>query len=196
MLRPWSRLLSLVSSRFSAGRLVLATLAALFVWLLAMALGLFSPAATRGTESGHREVSASESRYQQEAGDSGVPLSNVAMVAPPGCDLYIAQRGDSLPSVARKYLQRTKYLTSSELTEAIHQANPNRKGVFLKSGEPLIIPGMLDAPIVRTHRSSGKRFRSPRHLSDRSDGGQRSWTAHHPTLARGRRQCGGLRYKG
>jgi hypothetical protein len=66
----------------------------------------------------------------------------------PGSDLYQAQRGDSIPSVARKYLKRTKYLTSAELAEAIRAANQNRQGVFLKSGEQIIIPGILEAPIV------------------------------------------------
>src|ERR1700678_4337469 len=81
-------------------------------------------------------------------------LSRVAPpIVPPGSDLYIAKRGDSLPSVARKYLKRTKYLTSSELTDALVQANHgeanhNRQGVLLKSGEPIIIPGILEAPIV------------------------------------------------
>lgn len=67
---------------------------------------------------------------------------------PPGSDLYIAQRGDSIASVARKQLRHTKYLTSTELAEAIRAANQNRQGEFLKSGEQIIIPGILEAPIV------------------------------------------------
>jgi LysM repeat protein len=70
------------------------------------------------------------------------------LIAPPGSDVYTAQRGDSLPLVARKYLKRTKYLSSSELAEAIREANHNRQGLFLKSGEQIIIPGILEAPIV------------------------------------------------
>jgi len=70
------------------------------------------------------------------------------VVAPPGTVLYQAQRGDSLPGVARKSLRKTKYLTSIELADAIRQANPGHNGVFLKAGETLIIPGILDAPIV------------------------------------------------
>jgi hypothetical protein len=70
------------------------------------------------------------------------------LVAPSGSDVYVAQRGDSIPSVARKNLKRTKYLTSSELAEAIRQANSNRQGIFLKAGEQIIIPGILEAPIV------------------------------------------------
>jgi hypothetical protein len=71
-----------------------------------------------------------------------------SVVAPSGSDVYVAQRGDSIPSVARKNLKRTKYLTSSELAEAIRQANSNRQGIFLKAGEQIIIPGILEAPIV------------------------------------------------
>ena len=76
------------------------------------------------------------------------PPAPVSVIAPPGSDLYVAQRGDSIPSVARKYLKRTKYLTSAELAEAIRAANHNRQGVFLKSGEQIIIPGILESPIV------------------------------------------------
>ena len=76
------------------------------------------------------------------------PAPTATVIAPPGSDLYLAQRGDSIPSVARKYLRRTKYLTSNELAEAIRAANHNRQGVFLKSGEQIIIPGILEAPIV------------------------------------------------
>ena len=70
------------------------------------------------------------------------------VIVPPGSDLYVAQRGDSIPSVARKYLRRTKYLSSTEVAEAIRAANQNRQGVFLKSGERIIIPGILESPIV------------------------------------------------
>jgi hypothetical protein len=76
------------------------------------------------------------------------PEPPAPLIAPPGSDLYLAQRGDSIPSVARKYLKRTKYLTSSELAEAIRAANHDRQGVFLKSGEQIIIPGILETAIV------------------------------------------------
>ena len=76
------------------------------------------------------------------------PPAPVPVIAPPGSALYVAQRGDSIPSVARKNLKRTKYLTSSELAEAIRGANHDRKGVFLKTGEQIVIPGILESPIV------------------------------------------------
>ncbi len=70
------------------------------------------------------------------------------IAVPPGTELYIAQRGDSIPSVARKYLKRTKYLTSGELGEAIRSANNNRPGSSLKPGEQILIPGILESPII------------------------------------------------
>jgi hypothetical protein len=87
---------------------------------------------------------------QAKADANRKPATPVAapLIAPPGSDVYLAQRGDSIPSVARKYLKRTKYLTSNELAGAIREANHNRQGVFLKSGEQIIIPGILEAPIV------------------------------------------------
>ena len=85
---------------------------------------------------------------QVKADPTKKPEPPAPVIAPPGSDLYLAQRGDSIPSVARKYLKRTKYLTSTELAEAIREANHNRQGVFLKSGEQIIIPGILEAPIV------------------------------------------------
>jgi len=69
-------------------------------------------------------------------------------VAPPGTALYVAKRGDSVVAVARHYLSQTSYLTSSELTEAIRKANGEFQGTFLKANQQVIIPGILDAPIV------------------------------------------------
>ena len=83
-----------------------------------------------------------------KADTSKKPEPPAPVVAPPGCEVYQAQRGDSLPAVARKYLRKTKYLNSAELSAAIREANHNRQGVFLKAGESIIIPGILESPIV------------------------------------------------
>ena len=72
----------------------------------------------------------------------------VTPAAPPGSALYTAKRGDSIASVAHKYVPQTASLTTAELSEAIRKANGNLQGTFLKAGQPVIIPGMLDAPIV------------------------------------------------
>src|SRR6266550_6947194 len=79
---------------------------------------------------------------------TGASVTPVAMIAPPGTTLYIAMRGDSIPLVARHYLSQTSYLTSTELAQAIRKANADTHSTFLKPGQPIIIPGILDAPIV------------------------------------------------
>jgi hypothetical protein len=68
--------------------------------------------------------------------------------APPGSLLYQAHRGDSIASVAHHFISQTSYLTSSELSEAIRRANVSLTGTFLKAGQEVIVPGILDAPIV------------------------------------------------
>jgi len=70
------------------------------------------------------------------------------VVAPPGTEMYTAKRGDSVGSVARQYLKRTSYLTSSQLAEAVRKTNGNRTGNNLKAGEQIIVPGILAAPVV------------------------------------------------
>ena len=107
-----------------------------------MSFGLLSPPAA-GVQNPH-----GAQLVQAKADATKKPEPPAPVIAPPGADLYIAQRGDSIPSVARKYLKRTKYLTSAELAEAIRAANHNRQGVFLKSGEQIVIPGILESAIV------------------------------------------------
>ncbi len=76
------------------------------------------------------------------------PADLQPVFAPPGTELYAAKRGDSIGSLARQYLKRTSYLTSSELAEAIRKTNGNRTGNNLKAGEQVIVPGILAAPVV------------------------------------------------
>src|ERR1700752_1303923 len=45
------------------------------------------------------------------------------LIAGPGTELYIAKRGESIPTVAHRYPGRTRYLTSAELSGAIRAAN-------------------------------------------------------------------------
>ncbi len=131
------------NSRTMKSELSMASVAA-FLLRLAVSSFLLSPPAA-AVQNPHAaqliQVKADTSKKHE------IPAP-VAIVAPPGSEVYQAQRGDSLPSVARKYLKRTKYLTSSELADAIREANHNRQGVFLKSGEQIIIPGILESAIV------------------------------------------------
>jgi hypothetical protein len=130
------------TARLSAARLSIATVAAFLLRLFLASFGLFSPTAA-AVQNPH-----AVQLVQVKANATKKPEPPASVIAPPGSDLYLAQRGDSIPSVARKYLKRTKSLTSAELAEAIRAANHNRQGIFLKSGEQIIIPGILESPIV------------------------------------------------
>jgi hypothetical protein len=79
-------------------------------------------------------------------------------VAAPGTEYYTAKRGDSIPLVARQNLKRTSYLTSSELADAIRKSNGDRTGNLLKTGEEIVIPGILSAPIVEKSIPVAKDF--------------------------------------
>ncbi len=72
----------------------------------------------------------------------------LAPSVPPGSALYVAKHGDSIVSVAHHFIGQSSFLTSSELAEAIRNANGGLTGTYLKAGQQLVIPGMLDAPIV------------------------------------------------
>ena len=133
-----------LTARLSKSTLSITTVVAFLLWLSLTAFGLFAPTAA-AVQNPH---AVQLMQVKADASKKPAPPAPVVVIAPPGSDLYVAQRGDSIPSVARKYLRRTKYLTSSELAEAIREANPNRQGVFLKSGEQIVIPGILEAPIV------------------------------------------------
>jgi hypothetical protein len=70
----------------------------------------------------------------------------------PGTELYTAKRGETIPTIARRYLSKTAYLTSSELADAIRRLNGkdnnNRSNDVLKANEQITIPGILAAPIT------------------------------------------------
>lgn len=76
---------------------------------------------------------------------AGVPIPKLPA---PGTIFYEARRGDTVISVARRFIGQTSYLTSTELAEAIRGTNPDVHGTFLKVGQQLTIPGILDAPIT------------------------------------------------
>ncbi len=80
---------------------------------------------------------------------SSSPVSvRVTSVAPPGSTLYWAKRGDTVISVAHHYLSQTSFLTSAELAESMRTANSNLQGTYLKPGQTIIVPGILDKPIL------------------------------------------------
>ena len=68
--------------------------------------------------------------------------------APNGSSLYVAKRGDTIASVAHHFVPQTSYLTTVELAAAIRKSNGDPQSNFLKANQQVVIPGMLDAPIV------------------------------------------------
>ena len=108
---------------------------------------LSAPSAAAASAQKAHLVRASKTSVPIRAKSGEIPAPVVA-VAPPGSALYIARRGDSIPSVARQYISQTAYLTTTELAEAIRGANGNPGSTFLKPGQPVIVPGILSAPVV------------------------------------------------
>ncbi|HXY09671.1 MAG TPA: putative glycoside hydrolase, partial [Terriglobales bacterium] len=77
------------------------------------------------------------------------PLSELEVTSAPGTEIYTAKRGEAIPTVARHYLGRTSYLTSSELADAIRSVNHRSDSSnILKADERIVIPGILAAPIT------------------------------------------------
>ena len=102
-----------------------------------------APAVAAPSSAQLKPVSATLTPTAKPADTPSLQLS-----AAPGTEVYTAKRGESIPAIARQYLKRTGYLTSSELSDAIRHANGDRSGNILKSGEQITIPGILSAPIV------------------------------------------------
>ena len=81
------------------------------------------------------------------------------LIAAPGTELYTAKRGEAIPTIARRYLGRTSYLTSSELADAIRAVNHKSDASnILKANENIVIPGILSAPVTEKTIPVGKDF--------------------------------------
>jgi len=77
------------------------------------------------------------------------PLPEPKPVAAPGTEIYTAKRGEAIPTIARHYLGKTSYLTSSELADAIRAVNhKSDASSILKANENIVIPGILAAPVT------------------------------------------------
>ena len=92
---------------------------------------------------------AQAEQLHQTSATTAKPAIPEPKLAAPGTEIYTAKRGEAIPTVARRYLGRTSYLTSSELSDAIRTANqkPDSSNI-LKANEQLIIPGILASPIT------------------------------------------------
>jgi hypothetical protein len=70
-------------------------------------------------------------------------------IAAPGTEIYTAKRGEAIPTIARRYLGKTSYLTSSELADAIRSVNhKSDSSNILQANENIVIPGILSAPVT------------------------------------------------
>jgi hypothetical protein len=77
------------------------------------------------------------------------PLPEPKPIAAPGTEIYTAKRGEAIPTIARHYLGKTSYLTSSELASAIRAVNhKSDTSNILKANENIVIPGILSAPVT------------------------------------------------
>jgi hypothetical protein len=80
-----------------------------------------------------------------------VATQNVTTAAAPTDGSYVAKRGDTTLSVARKYLPQSSLMTVAELDVAIRQAN-SLKGAALKPEQKLVIPTLEPQPVVEKIR--------------------------------------------
>jgi len=70
---------------------------------------------------------------------------------------HVAKRGESVASLAWRYLPETVYLRQSDLEDAIRQAN-KLKHNMLQPGESVVIPGILARPILDKPVTAPKDF--------------------------------------
>ena len=80
---------------------------------------------------------------------SRAPSAVASPIAPPpGTVLHVVARGESLPVVVRKYWASSRFMSHAEMEAALRQRNSGIKGIALKPGETLIVPGM-EGPITQ-----------------------------------------------
>jgi hypothetical protein len=79
--------------------------------------------------------------------EAGTPAEPAA-VAPPGTVLHVVAKGELLPHVIRKYWAASSFMTRTEMETALRERNSGIKGIGLKPGQTLIVPGM-EGPITQ-----------------------------------------------
>ncbi len=122
---------------FSTALLATLLFAFVILWMLRTAPVANAAASAQSTTSSSSAQTANSSATQQPG-----------TLAAPGSVIYNAKRGESIPLIARHFLSRTSYLTSAELAEAIRKINSKGQSNAVRAGDAVVIPGILDAPIV------------------------------------------------
>ena len=84
-----------------------------------------------------------------DTGSAKLSVPEPKLTAAPGTEIYTAKRGEAIPTIARRYVGKTSYLTSSELSDAIRSVNhKSENSNILKANENIVIPGILSSPIT------------------------------------------------
>jgi hypothetical protein len=124
-------------------------------WRLGPHSSSFSAHAQTGQSAKNSDSAASSQTPQLQPVSATVPSTTKPVTIPepqlaaPGTEIYTAKRGESIPTVAHRYLGRTGYLTTAELAEAIRALNhKSDSSNILKANEQVIIPGILPAPVA------------------------------------------------
>ena len=137
--------------RISSVRII-AGISSLFFAAAAWHVGQHSPSAFTAEAQTAKPAPASQLHPVSASVPSIAKPANIPdlkPVAAPGTEIYTAKRGEAIPTIARHYLGKTAYLTSSELAEAIRAVNHKSDASnILKANENIIIPGILAAPIT------------------------------------------------
>ena len=96
-----------------------------------------------------KPAQASQLHNVSVSANTAKPLPDPRPIATPGTEIYTAKRGEAIPTIARHYLGKTSYLTSSELADAIRAANHKSDASnILKANENIVIPGILAVPVT------------------------------------------------
>jgi hypothetical protein len=138
--------------RSSSSRIITGILCLLFA---VAAWYLISSASTSTAQAQTAKPAVSSSQSAQlintstAAGSAKLSVPVPKPIAAPGTEIYTAKRGEAIPTIARHYVGKTSFLTSSELADAIRSANhKSGSSNILKAGENIVIPSILSAPIT------------------------------------------------
>jgi hypothetical protein len=145
--------------RLSSFRIVTGVSCLLFgaaAWRLSPHSAVDFTAAAQTSKQAASSTQAAPEKPQLQPVNATVSTSTKAATVPEpllpvaaGTEIYTAKRGEAIPTVARRYLGKTSYLTSSELAAAIRAVNhKSDSSNILKANEQIVIPGILSAPIT------------------------------------------------
>ena len=79
---------------------------------------------------------------------SSMPSAGQLAAPCAGCFVHVFEKGESLGTIARRYLDETSFLTLGELESSIRQVNGIGSRNYFKPGEKLVIPGLLTEAVV------------------------------------------------